>query len=219
MLQLPVFPLHAVVFPGQSLRLHIFESRYRRLIQDCITQDAPFGVSLIRSGLEAGGPLPEPHPVGCIVELARAEPLPYGRYQIYCRGRERFRILELLDTPRPYLVADTLPWPVAGDPGDGQERALRDLLAAYLQALPLGHEPPIHPQTASLPELAFQAAAHLPIPLLQKQTLLETPDIAAFVEMLLAHYRKEISLLNLMRIAEQSMPPVRGDDPLRFSQN
>ncbi|RMF42905.1 MAG: hypothetical protein D6755_10910 [Anaerolineae bacterium] len=219
MVQLPIFPLHAVVFPGQSLRLHIFEPRYRRLIQDCITQDSPFGIALIRSGLEAGGPLPEAYRIGCIVEFVRAEPLPYGRYQVYCRGRERYQMLDWLDIKRPYLVADVLPWPVEGEPDDGQEHTLRELLATYLQLLPLGYEPPIQAHTTPLRDLAFQAAANLSIPLFQKQQLLEAPDLSTLIEMLLMHYRKEISLLNLMQVAEKNLPPSEEDHPLRFSQN
>jgi len=49
---LPLFPLDMVVFPGQSVLLHIFEPRYRELIGDCVRDGIKFGISpLLRHGL------------------------------------------------------------------------------------------------------------------------------------------------------------------------
>ena len=41
---IPVFPLNIVVFPGEKLNLHIFESRYKQLINDCFAENKPFGI-------------------------------------------------------------------------------------------------------------------------------------------------------------------------------
>ena len=53
-MQIPLFPLHTVLCPGIVLPLHIFEDRYRALTRHCLDNGAPFGVVLIREGLEAG---------------------------------------------------------------------------------------------------------------------------------------------------------------------
>ena len=53
---LPMFPLGTVLFPHAPLPLHIFEPRYQKMIQDCLQGDKLFGVCLIRSGQEVGGP-------------------------------------------------------------------------------------------------------------------------------------------------------------------
>ena len=53
MFELPLFPLETVLFPSMPIHLHIFEPRYREMINRCITLDQPFGVVLIRRG--AGG--------------------------------------------------------------------------------------------------------------------------------------------------------------------
>ena len=57
--RLPLFPLNLVLFPGQDLPLHIFEERYKDMIRECLEQDAPFGVVLIKEGLEVGAPVEE----------------------------------------------------------------------------------------------------------------------------------------------------------------
>ena len=54
--ELPLFPLNVVLFPGMRLPLHIFEDRYKLMIGTCMVTDQTFGVSLIQSGPEVGGP-------------------------------------------------------------------------------------------------------------------------------------------------------------------
>src|SRR5687768_9701668 len=99
---LPLFPLHTVLFPGHPLPLHIFEPRYRLMIGRCLEQSAPFGVVLIRAGLEVGAPA-EPYAVGTRAEIVRHERLDDGRLNLLCVGRERFRVRELIPG-EPYLL-------------------------------------------------------------------------------------------------------------------
>ena len=53
-MELPLFPLNVVLFPGMVLPLHIFELRYREMIRRCIDEQLPFGVVLIEKGQETG---------------------------------------------------------------------------------------------------------------------------------------------------------------------
>ena len=53
--QLPLFPLHAVLYPGLTLPLHIFEPRYRLMLKRCLERKEPFGVVLIQAGSEVAG--------------------------------------------------------------------------------------------------------------------------------------------------------------------
>ena len=62
-IEIPLFPLNLVLFPGMPLPLHIFEERYKAMIGDCMRYNTPFGVSLIRSGQEVGEAA-DPHPIG-----------------------------------------------------------------------------------------------------------------------------------------------------------
>lgn len=100
---IPVFPLNTVVFPGQHLPLHIFEPRYRQLVQDVLGEDAEFGIALIEQGREVGGGA-EPVAIGCVVRITEVQELPDGRYNIICEGTRRFRLVERLDES-PYLRA------------------------------------------------------------------------------------------------------------------
>ena len=54
--RVPLFPLHVVLFPGGPLPLRIFETRYIDMVSERMRGDGPFGVVLIRDGVEAGGP-------------------------------------------------------------------------------------------------------------------------------------------------------------------
>jgi Lon protease-like protein len=53
-IELPLFPLNVVLFPGMVLPLHIFEPRYRQMITECRKENKPFGVVLIRPHVGAG---------------------------------------------------------------------------------------------------------------------------------------------------------------------
>jgi len=52
-MELPLFPLNSVLFPGATLALHIFEERHQRMIRWCLQNGSPFGVLLVRSGNKA----------------------------------------------------------------------------------------------------------------------------------------------------------------------
>jgi Lon protease-like protein len=100
-MDLRLFPLNTVLFPGMRMPLHIFEERYRIMIRECIEEDAPFGVLLIKAGGEAGsGALP--HDIGTTARILQVEYLEDGRMNIFTTGQERFRIVAI-NTTRPYL--------------------------------------------------------------------------------------------------------------------
>jgi Lon protease-like protein len=105
-MQLPLFPLHAVLCPGVALPLHIFEDRYRLMIDRCIDGMEPFGVVLIREGRETGkldGRLAQVGTTALIRQAGRTED---GRMNIMTIGGRRFRIDELDENTEPYLVGD-----------------------------------------------------------------------------------------------------------------
>jgi Lon protease-like protein len=94
---LPVFPLGTVVVPTQLLPLHIFEERYRYLMQTITEPGAPgeIGVVLIERGSEVGGGDARVE-TGTVVHLIEADPLPDGRWVAVFAGSHRFRVLEWL---------------------------------------------------------------------------------------------------------------------------
>lgn len=101
---LRIFPLQTVLFPGMRMPLHIFEERYKLMVRECIEEDAPFGVVLIRDGAEVGGGA-VPHTVGTTARIAQVEYLDDGRMNLFTMGERRFRIIAV-NTEKPYLQAE-----------------------------------------------------------------------------------------------------------------
>jgi len=82
-MELPLFPLHAVLCPGIVMPLHIFEDRYRALTRHCIETGSPFGIVLIREGLEMGAsPSLAVAGVGAVAEIREVSRYADGRYEI-----------------------------------------------------------------------------------------------------------------------------------------
>ena len=90
---LAIFPLQTVLFPGGRLPLRLFEQRYLDMARECLREDAPFGVCLIREGAEVGAPA-VPQEVGCSARIASWDMAQLGVLQVVARGERRFRILE-----------------------------------------------------------------------------------------------------------------------------
>lgn len=79
---LPIFPLPRVVLmPGEQLPLHVFEPRYRRLVDHCRAEEIPMGIATIRPGLDDAG-RPKIHAELGIGRITRHRPLPDGRCDI-----------------------------------------------------------------------------------------------------------------------------------------
>ncbi|TYI75472.1 hypothetical protein E1A91_D06G007400v1 [Gossypium mustelinum] len=96
--ELPLFPLPLVLFPGAVLPLQIFEFRYRIMMHTLLHTDLRFGV--IYSDAETGI-----SGVGCVGEIVRHERLADDRFFLICKGQERFHITDLVRT-KPYIVAE-----------------------------------------------------------------------------------------------------------------
>ena len=91
---LPLFPLHTVLFPGVVLPLHVFEPRYRRLVQDLTrlpaAADREFGVVAIKAGFEVGvGGVQRLQRVGCAALVTDVSANADGSYELVVVGRRR----------------------------------------------------------------------------------------------------------------------------------
>ncbi|MEA5509613.1 LON peptidase substrate-binding domain-containing protein [Crocosphaera sp. UHCC 0190] len=96
--ELPLFPLPEVVlFPGRPLPLHIFEFRYRMMMNTILEGDRRFGVLMINP---ANGEISK---VGCCAEVIRSQRLPDDRIKVLTLGQQRFRLLEYV-REKPYRV-------------------------------------------------------------------------------------------------------------------
>ena len=206
-LEIPLFPLNVVLFPGMALPLHIFEERYKQMIARCMEKNEEFGVVLIREGQEVGDPA-APFDVGTLARIASVERLPDERMNLVTVGTRRFRCLAHLQE-RPYRLAriawvdDAVPpapecAQLAGD--------VRAALNAYLAAVYALAQQPRRP--IEFPDdvaaLSFQAGALLQTAarerhrLLELQNLLELTETDARLRQELAYLRRETQLLEML---------------------
>lgn len=105
--ELPMFPLGTVLFPHGVLPLHVFEPRYRALVDHCLAGDARFGVVLIERGSEVGGGDTR-FGTGTVAQIVQAARLPDGRWALANVGAERIEVIEWLDDdPYPRALVET----------------------------------------------------------------------------------------------------------------
>lgn len=214
--ELPLFPLNTVLFPGMPLTLHIFEDRYKAMVNQCLGEGAPFGVVLIKEGVEADGPLAEPHPVGCTAQIAQVQPLLGGRMNILVVGGERFRIVSLQSQQNAsFLKGQVQNYPLEWLPTEDTEQAsrrLRPWVEEYLSLLSNAEE--MEFDLESLPDdaesLAFLAATVLQVPNVQKQELLAVPGIARLLDDIHTLYRRELPLLRQLLQRDDLVPAGPG---------
>lgn len=146
-MRLPLFPLHAVLFPHLPLPLHVFEERYRAMTRDLVADGSPWGgrvvVTMIAGGSEversprAASRPPRAHRVGTIAEVRHAEQFADGRWAMLTVGVERVEIGPT-DLSGAYAVVevDALP-EVVGD-AHAASQLLPDVQAAldrYLETV------------------------------------------------------------------------------------
>jgi Lon protease-like protein len=202
MLELPLFPLNSVLFPGMLINLHIFEDRYKQMIGLCMKTRQPFGVVLIAEGQEAYG-VAKPHMIGCTAHIARSQPLEQGRMDITAVGQERF-IIQSLQHDRPYLIGMVEMLPLErGTPEALTEAAerLRPWVMRYVDILTrvenIRFKMPKFP--ADPVSFAYLAANVLhQVPQINKQKLLELNQAQELLAEIRAIYEFEVTLLEMM---------------------
>lgn len=180
--ELPLFPLHTVLFPRGRLPLRIFEPRYMDMAKACLRDELPFGVCLIREGREVGAPA-VPEDVGCTARIASWDMAQLGVLQVLARGERRFRILERraqadgLQLARVELLEESADAPL--EASDVCARVLRRALEDAGEAIV---EPPLLYESAAW--VGERLAELLPLSPASKQRLLEMDDAAARIEIL-----------------------------------
>ncbi len=212
--EIPLFPLSHVLLPGMPLPLHIFERRYRELIDDITaaaggTGNAAFGVIALRTGTEAENPgvkkgdagVADVERIGTLAEILEIERQPDGTSDLLSVGTRRFSVRTLLSVGKPYLRAEVeyLDEP-DGDLTRAQAdraRELMDVYDSYLVRLAGRGTGSELPNDASM--LAYQLAARLPLPPEEKQSLLSDVTTSERLIRIARLLRREIALLQWTR--------------------
>ena len=192
---LPMFPLGTVLLPSLLLPLHVFEPRYRTLVDDCVAGDGEFGVVLIERGSEVGGGDVRTD-VGTVARILEVERFYDGRFAVAAVGTRRIRVERWLDDD-PYPRAEVSDWDDEGVP----TRTLDDLDGLLRRALALAAElgeasAPLDVELSPDPALAtFQVAALAPIGPADAQAVLATPSADGRTELLTTQITDAIDLL------------------------
>ncbi|MBV5260874.1 ATP-dependent protease [Synechococcus moorigangaii CMS01] len=189
--ELPLFPLpELVLFPSRPLPLHVFEFRYRIMMNTILEHDRRFGVLMVNP---VDGTIAN---VGCCAEIVHCEKLPDGRMKMLTIGQQRFRVLDYV-REKPYRVG-LVEW-LEDDPTTGNlsslavdaKQVLMDVVA--LSAKLAGQELELPEELPDLPrELSFWIAGSLYGVAEEQQALLELQDTQE-------RLRREVEILTSTR--------------------
>jgi Lon protease-like protein len=162
--RISLFPLNVVLFPGELLPLHIFESRYRRMVRECLDEKTPFGMLLALPNGVAH--------VGCSAEILEVtKRYDDGRMDILTVGRHPYRIVDLFtDDP---LLAGSVDY--LEDEDSLLDPQIREKLIEFYEVCYTLLFSGIPADLAQSPceSLSFVIAGALPLELLWKQQILE----------------------------------------------
>ncbi len=199
-IELSLFPLNVVLFPGTVLPLHIFEPRYRQMIAECQEHEKPFGVVLVRP--DSQHLREETYPVGTIAEIRDLDRLADGRYTLMAVGVERFRIIDQ-HHEKPYLSGLVELYediPEAKQLLASSGRQAHDLFSTYLEMLlETADKGPIQASLPNVPEeLSHFIAYFLDVPDEQKQHFLELTSTVQRLQEEITILRREVPFMRQM---------------------
>jgi Lon protease-like protein len=201
-----MFPLGTVLFPSGVLPLHVFEPRYRALVEDCLAADdgPAFGVVLIERGSEVGGGDTRVD-VGTLARIVEASRFDDGRYALAAVGTQRLRVVEWQpDDPYPQALVEVLDEPTieAADATDARASVEQRLRRVLGLASELGAAVRTDVELDPDPVRAgFEACALAPLGPFDAQQLLELDDPHARLHRLVLQLDDLAELLRL-RLSE-----------------
>lgn len=174
-MNIPIFPLNTVLFPGGLLPLRVFEPRYMEMTRDCLKGNRPFGVCLIQEGAEVGAPA-VPEAVGCLAKITDWDMQKQGILSIRTLGGRRFRITTRHTGNQGLISAEVEP--IAAEPRLSVPAEYSGC-AQLLQMVVADQGKSIFAEPHQFDDAAwvgYRLADILPVPLVAKQKLLELTD-------------------------------------------
>ena len=206
---LPLFPLHAVLFPGGRLPLKVFEARYVAMVSGCVRDDTGFGVCLIAAGGEVGEAA-VPHAVGTEARVVDIERASNAVFDVVVEGRRRFRLRDH-EVEHDLLrgEVDWLPQPPPTAIPAAQaslvpllERVVRDMGERI--ALPHRYD--------DAGWVGARYAEILPIPLIARQKMLEMDDVVSRLE-IVQKFLGQRGVFDLPEFDPTNFDPTDRDPP------
>jgi Lon protease-like protein len=187
----PLFPLGIVALPTEAVPLHVFEDRFRTMIEECLHEESEFGIVWLSEE--------ELKPVGCACEIERVlDREEDGRFTILGRGTRVFRLLERQeDLPYPAGIVEFLPEPE--EPLD--EQVAGEARELYAELVETATDRTLSPQELSSLS-AYGMAATIDFGTEAKQELLELRSENARLRLLTLLFRAAIKQLELSERAQ-----------------
>jgi Lon protease-like protein len=182
-LDIPLFPLSAVLFPGGVLSLKVFEQRYLDMAAACMKAGTPFGVCLIASGKEVGQAA-VPHRVGTLAHVISGDMPQLGILMLETRGGRRFRIVSQVTRPDGLLRAQV---ELLDEPVRQEVPVAQHGLLPLLQKIAGDLGPEKMPEPHAFDDAAwvgYRLTEIVPVQALAKQKLLELQDPLSRLEIL-----------------------------------
>ncbi|MDX1438712.1 MAG: LON peptidase substrate-binding domain-containing protein [Rubricoccaceae bacterium] len=198
--RLPLFPLNLVLYPDEAVPLHIFEFRYREMIQMCMAENRAFGIVWApESGLMD---------VGCTAVVTKIlDKYENGEFDVSVTGGRRFRIIETFDN-EPYLTADVAIFGVDEQEQEVDVKARERLITQHLKLLEMAGEQ-IRPEAYQGSRwISFLVGRNAGLELEQRQELLEMPTENERLEFLISHFSDVFSQVERVK---QVVELSRGD--------
>jgi uncharacterized protein len=200
---IPIFPLpNVVLFPGVFLPLHIFEPRYKEMLQEAIKTDRIIGMVLLKPGFEADyDGNPPIYPVGCAGLVSRVDEVEKGRYNIVLHGFEKFRVISE-ESGSSFRRAEVITLPETLD-GEGKDRLKDERVKLEALLLPTkGGSDTTFPSSLPYDDLVNALSQYLNLLPVERQALLERENA-------LDRCRGLIELVEMQSMAMR-MPNAKG---------
>jgi Lon protease-like protein len=185
-LEIALFPLGSVLFPGGVLALKVFEQRYLDMAAACMKNRTPFGVCLIASGKEVGAPA-VPHRVGTLAHIDSGDMPQLGILLLEVRGGRRFRIVSETVQSDGLLRAQV---DLLAEPAPQEVPAEQQALLPLLQKIVADLGPEKMPGPHAFDDAAwvgYRLSEIVPVPALAKQKLLELDDPLSRLEIIFTY--------------------------------
>jgi Lon protease-like protein len=193
---IPIFPLGIVVYPGESLNLHIFEPRYKQLIEECHTTKKPFGIpAVIENRLQDYGTLIQIREITKVYDS--------GELDIKTEGERVFRILEVIkEIPDKLYSGAIVNYPETYEQGNPEimRRVMNSIRELHRM---LNVQKDFKKEDQSLK--VYDVAHHIGLSLQEEYELLHLPDERQRQEYLRRHLTRVIPLVAEMESLKEKI--------------
>ena len=194
---IPIFPLSLVVYPGEELNLHIFEPRYKQLIEECTASQKPFGIPIVTNN--------RLNEMGTLVDITEVTTkFDNGEMDIKSKGRKVFRILEIIKEVPDKLYSGA----IVNYPSNREDAGKRELMQAIINSIRELHRVLNVTKDFKKPDEelnAYDVAHHAGLSLEQEYELLGLMQEVQRQEYLKRHLAKVLPMLAEMETLKEKV--------------